>query len=380
MATSASSSATGPERVIRELLDQADVRIGGDRPQDIMVHDDSFYSQVLSQGELGLGESYMDGKWGANNVPAFIERIIRADLQSKVHMSWHTIVAYLQSIFINRQSVKRARTVAKEHYDLSGVLPDKLLDPYNQYTCAYFRDGNETLDQAQEKKLDLICRKLQLKKEDRVLDIGCGWGGFAKFAASRYGCHVTGISISEEQIKYAKKFCEGLPVDIKYCDYRDLTGTYDKILTCGMIEHVGSRNYAPLFRIAHDRLKDGGLYLLHTIGTNLTMKTVDAFVDKYIFPNGMLPTLTQLSEAWYKLFALHDFQNLGAHYGPTLLAWHKNFVRNWQSMADLYDERFRRMFEYYLLSFAGAFQAGGIQLWQFVLTKPGFVLDCRGVR
>lgn len=366
------------ETIVRGLLERADVRLGGDRDQDIVVHDARFYARALI-GSLGLGESYMDGLWSAQKLDACIEHILRARLQEEVGLTLQHTIAVTSARLFNMQSRSRSTRVAREHYDLSGILPDPLLDPYNQYTCAYF-DGTDDLNSAQEKKLHLICNKLDLQKEDRVLDIGCGWGGFAKFAATHYGCHVTGISISEEQITYAKRFCEGLPIDIRYCDYRDLAGTYDKVLTCGMMEHVGSKNYRSIFQIVHDHLAEGGLYLLHTIGSNASERTGDPFLEKYIFPGGVLPSIAQIEKARQDLFTLQDVQNLAAHYSLTLAGWYKNLQSEWSHLAETYSERFRRMFEYYLLSCKGAFDAGHIQHWQLVFSKCGTVMDYRGAR
>jgi len=343
------------ESTVRGLLEKADVQINGEREQDIHVHNDDFYGRILAEGSLGLGESYMDEWWDANALDVFTEHVLRADLQHHVRWNWHNILSVLMAILSNRQTKKHSREVVK-HYDMSDVLPEALLDSWNQYTCAYY-DGTEDLNVAQEKKLDLICRKLRLQQKDRVLDIGCGWGGFAKFAAEHYGCHVTGISISEEQVKYASRFCGGLPVDIQSCDYRDLGGTYDKILTCGMVEHVGYKNYRTLFQKIHDVLSDEGLYLLHTIGSNRSVKTGEPFLMKYIYPLGMIPSAVQIDEARSGLLSLQDIQNLTAHYPPTLLAWYRNFESHWPQLSQQYDERFRRMFEYYLLTCKGAFQA-----------------------
>lgn len=366
---------------LHDILSEADVQVGGDRSQDIQVHvePNKLYQRVIAQGKLGLGESYMDEWWDANRLDAFIENVLRANLQQKVAWSRHDIWAVIMAVVINQQNRRRSRRVARAHYDLSGVLPDGILDPYNQYTCAYF-DGTDQLDVAQEKKLDLICRKLQLRKNDRVLDIGCGWGGFAKYASEKHECHVTGISISEEQIRYARHFCRGLPVDIRMCDYRDLDREYDKVLTCGMIEHVGYKNYRKLFETIHKHMADDGLYLLHTIGSNGSVKTNDPFLEKYIFPGGMVPSVEQIDNAREGLFSLQDVQNLAAHYPPTLSAWHHNFQSNWADLSEHYDERFRRMFEYYLLYCKGGFQAGHLQHWQMVFTKQGQVIDYRGDR
>lgn len=372
-----------PEKVVRGILEQADIQVNGNRnlEHDILVHDPSFYAQVLRDGRLGLGEAYMDGKWDAVNgrVDTFIEKASRAKLQEQIKWNRHTILAALQARCTNMQTRRRSRHVAELHYDESGILPDPLLDPYNQYTCAYF-DETDDLNEAQEKKLDLICRKLELEESDKVLDVGCGWGGFAKYAAEHYGCQVTGISISKEQIRIARDFCAEYPVDIQYCDYRDVQGEYDKALVCGMAEHVGYKNYRRLFQGIHDHLSSAGLFLLHTIGANDSMTTGDPYLTKYIFPNGQAPSLGQIDAAREGIFMLQDFQNLGIHYVPTLGGWHENLVTHWPEIAHLYDERFRRMFEYYLLMCKGGFQAGDMQLFQMVFTKQDNVLDYRGPR
>jgi cyclopropane-fatty-acyl-phospholipid synthase len=244
------------------------------------------------------------------------------------------------------------------------------LDPYNQYTCGYISDTEE-LNTAQEKKLQLICDKLQLKPTDRVLDIGCGWGGFCKYAAETIGCQVAGVSISNEQIAYAKDFCKGLPVDIQKKDYRDLNGTYDKILICGMIEHVGYKNYRRIMKKVYELLPDHGLFLLHTIGNSTSMHNTDPWIAKYIFPNSMIPSVTQLTGAAEGLFVMEDWHNFGIHYVSTLKAWCKNFEKNWDSIRNTYGDRFFRMWRYYLLSCAGYFDSRKGQLWQVVFSKRG---------
>ena len=367
------------EKVVRALLDKANIQIGEHRDQDIEVRDPVFYPRVFTEGSLGLGESYMNKQWEANRLEVFIERVLRSDLKQYVQWNLNNFLAVIMATVTNRQNRKRSTQVAREHYDLSGVLPDALLDPYNQYTCAYF-DNTDDLNVAQEKKMDLICRKLNLQKNDRLLDIGCGWGGFSKFSAERYGCRVTGISISKEQISYASDFCKGLPVDIKYCDYRDIEGEYDKVLICGMIERVGYKNYHKIFKKVYDHISDNGLFLLHTIGSNLSGRSGDPFVNKYIFTNGLIPSIKQLDKAREGMFSVQDVQNLAVHYVPTLMAWYKNFQNNWTSISTEYDERFRRMFEYYLLASAGSFRAGYLQHWQFVFSKEDQVMDYRGAR
>lgn len=362
---------TSSERTVRDLLRRAGITVNGKQPGDIRVHDRRFYRRVLAQGSLGLGESYMDGWWDCAKLDVFFEKVIRARIEEHLPRSLYFGFHVLKSRVLNLQTKRRAVKVAKEHYDLGNDFYMGFLDPYNQYTCGYFKNTKD-LNKAQEQKLGLICRKLQLKKGDHVLDVGCGWGGFAKYAAEHYGCRVTGITISKEQAAFAREFCKGLPVEIKLTDYRDMKGSFDKVLICGMIEHVGYKNYRTILRTVWQCLKDDGLFLLHTIGTTVSVTTsTDPWTTRYIFPNSMLPSVRQIAQAIEGLFVMEDWHNFGAFYALTLRAWHRNFVRSWPRFRDRYGMRFFRMFEYYLLSFAGAFEARSPQLWQVVLSKNG---------
>jgi cyclopropane-fatty-acyl-phospholipid synthase len=372
---------------IRSLLARADVRLDGGRPWDIRVHDQRFFARALGGGMLGLGESYMDGWWDCDALDELFHRVLSAELDAAARVPWRLKAHLLASRAVNLQTRRRARRVAREHYDLGDDLYMSFLDPYNQYTCAYFRDGDD-LDTAQERKLDLICRKLQLAASDRVLDIGCGWGGFARFAAERYGCHVTGVTISAAQAAYARSFCQGLDVEILESDYRDLPrrvepNAYGKVLICGMIEHVGYRNYRALMEAVAHCLGHDGLFLLHTIGgrrSNTTMDT-NRFLAKYIFPDGMMPSLKQLAGAAEGIFAVEDVHNFGPrHYEKTLLAWWRNFERNWPTIRPTYGDRFFRMWRFYMLPTAGGFRAGKQSVWQLVMSRHGRREEYRAVR
>ena len=359
------------KKQIEEILTKADVRLNGDRPWDVRVNDERLYSRVLSGGSLALGEAYMDGWWDCEALDQFVDRVFRSRLNEDVSRDWRTILYIIKSKFLNLQSIRRSKKVAKIHYDLDNDLYMSFLDPYNQYTCGYFKD-TEDLNEAQEKKLKLICEKLKLTSSDRVLDIGCGWGGFAKYASEHYGCHVTGISISDEQIKYAKEFCKGLPVDIQKCDYRNVVGEFDKVVVVGMIEHVGYKNYRKIMKIVSEHLKKDGLFLLHTIGANVSTTVSDPWFHKYIFPNGMLPSIRHVGDAIEDLFVMEDWHNFGSDYDKTLVAWFENFNKAWPRLKEKYDEKFYRMWKYYLLSMAGAFRSRqNNQLWQIVLSPKG---------
>ncbi|OGI62442.1 cyclopropane-fatty-acyl-phospholipid synthase [Candidatus Nomurabacteria bacterium RIFCSPHIGHO2_01_FULL_40_12] len=362
--------AMNSKELIRKLLNSADVKINGDRPWDIQVYNDKLYDRIISKGTLGIGESYMDGWWDCKELDAMLYRVLHFSDKSIFYKNLTYLFHFLKLKFLNLQNKTKATEVAKTHYDLGNDLYMSFLDPYNQYSCGYFKNTDD-LKIAQEKKLDLICKKLQLKSTDRVLDIGCGWGGFAKYAALHYGCHVTGITLSKEQVSYAKKFTEGLPVNIELLDYRDISQNFDKIVSVGMFEHVGYKNYRKMLEIVGQHLNKDGLFLLHTIGKNKSIETVDPWIEKYIFPNGILPSAKRITSSFEGLFVLEDWHNFGQYYDPTLITWYKNFDKSWPSLKQKYGDRFYRMFRYYLLSCAAGFRARELQLWQIVLSPRG---------
>jgi cyclopropane-fatty-acyl-phospholipid synthase len=361
---------TNHQQIVEPLLSRAGVAIGGTNPWDITVNDERFFARVLREKNLGLGEAYMDGWWDCRRLDEFICRVLNIRLDVSVKGGLKYLPLLLPGILFNLQSKARARMVAERHYNLDSDLFLSFLDPYNQYSCAYFSNTDD-LSCAQQNKLALICRKTAIGRTDHVLDIGCGWGGFAKYAAETHGCAVTAINISTEQIRYAAGFCKGLPVRLLECDYRDIQGRFDKIVSVGMFEHVGWKNYRTFMRVAHRCLKDDGIFLLHTIGGNESTRSCDPWITRYIFPNGMLPSIAQISQSIEGLFVVEDWHNLGPHYDKTLMAWNANFHAAWPRLEGRYDERFKRMWEYYLLSCAGAFRARSNQVWQVVLTKYG---------
>jgi len=365
------------KKTIDDLLAQSDIQINGNRSWDIQVHNQEFYQRVLSGGSLALGESYMDSWWDCEALDELFYKLIKARLHTKI-IPLSQKMTILKSKIVNMQTKLKSKKVVKSHYELNADLFMSFLDPYNQYSCAYFKDTDD-LNIAQEKKLELICKKLILSPKDKVLDIGCGWGGFAKFAAERYQCHVTGITISGEQIKYGRKICDGLPVTFIKSDYRDIEGTYDKVLSIGMFEHVGYKNYKTYMKSVHDCLKEYGLFLLQTVGGNTSLTTIDPWFRKYIFQNTMIPSAKQITTAVEELFVLNDWHSFGYYYDHTLMAWHRNFQENWESIKDN-DERFYRMWSYYLLYSAGSFRCDNTQLWQIVCSKRGGNIGYQSVR
>lgn len=358
------------KQLATELLKKADIEIGGSRPGDITVHDESVYNRVLAGGTLALGESYMDGAWDANGLDVFISKVMRARLDKELKPSLGLLLTYLWAQIFNQQTRVGSQRVAREHYDLGNDLYEAMLDPSMTYTCGYWKDA-KTLQEAQDAKHDLICRKIGLKKGDRVLDIGCGWGSFLKFAAEKYGAEGVGVTISNEQAEYAREFCKGLPVEIRIQDYRDVNEKFDHIISIGMFEHVGVKNYRTYFEVANRCLKDDGFFLLHTIGQSESHVYGDPWLSKYIFPNSVLPSPKFVTTALEDLFVMEDWHNFGPYYDTTLMAWFENFRKAWPELKEKYDERFYRMWEYYLLMCAGLFRARSIQLWQIVLSKNG---------
>ena len=367
------------EQTARAFFRLADIDIDGERPWDIQVVNQEFYSRVLAGGSLALGESYMDGWWECEAIDQLFDRILRARIHTKIRVSKQGIWNVAMAKVMNQQRKSKAHVIGERHYDIGNDLYKSMLDKRMNYSCAYWANAN-TLDEAQEAKLDLICRKLKLEPGMSVLDIGCGWGGLAKFAAENYQVKVLGITVSEEQAHLAEKLCEKLPVEIRLQDYRELKGEFDRIVSVGMIEHVGYKNYGTFMKVVNRCLKTRGLFLLHTIGGNTSMKSVEPWINKYIFPGSMLPSAKQITEASERLFILEDWHSFGTDYDKTLMAWHENFNGNWDDIKGNYDERFHRMWDYYLLSCAGSFRSHNNQLWQIMFSGFGSQLDYESVR
>ena len=355
----------------------ADIRIDGDRPWDVRVHDERMFQRVLAHGTLGLGEAFMDGWWSCEQPDEMVRRAQRADIPAKL-VSPTTMVRIAQAKVMNLQAKHRAFEVGERHYDIGNDLYERMLDRRMVYSCAYWR-GEATgeaadLDAAQEAKLTLIANKLRLEPGMRVLDIGCGWGGAARFFAERHGCEVVGVTVSKEQAALARERCAGLPVEVRLTDYRELDEPFDRVYSIGMFEHVGVKNYRTYMDVVRRCLRDGdGLTLLHTIGSNRSRSQTDPWVERYIFPNGMLPSIGQIARAAEGRLVVEDWHNFGPDYDLTLMAWKANIDARWSEIADRYDARFKRMWDWYLLSSAGSFRARALQLWQVVLSRDGIV-------
>jgi len=354
---------------IEKLLVLADIQIDGSRPWDIQVHNEQLYSRAMSGGSLAFGQSYMDGWWDCEKLDEFFFRILKSRLEDMVN-SWTWYFDALKAKWFNFQKPSRAYEIGRRHYDIGNDLFRLMLGQSMIYSCGYWETAS-TLDEAQEAKLELICRKLDLQPGMSLLDIGCGWGGAAKFAAEHYDVEVVGYTVSKEQVEFGKDLCRGLPVDLRLMDYRDIHGSFDRVLSVGMFEHVGYKNYSTFMNVVRTHLKEHGLFLLHTIGQHGATASPDAWMTRYIFPNSMLPQASQICSAIEDVFVLEDWHNFGADYYKTLIHWFKNFQDSWSVLEDRYDERFYRMWKYYLLSCAGSFRARKNQLWQLVLSPDG---------
>jgi len=321
---------------------------------------------------MGLGESYMEGWWDVESLDECIFRVIRGRLKEQVHLDLETLFLFLGMKVTNRQRKSKAGIVGEHHYDRGNDLFEAMLDKNMAYSCGFWDDAN-SLDEAQENKLDLICKKLGLEPGMTVLDIGCGWGSFSKFAAERYGVSVLGINNSREQAELGTRRCEGLPVEIRFQDYREVEGTYDRLVSIGMFEHVGSKNYSTYMQVASRCMRDDGLFLLHTIGSNKQAKRPDTWTVKYIFPRSEVPSIRQMAEAIEEYFVMEDWHNISADYDRTLMVWKSNFDAHWDELRDNYGDEFYRMWSYFLLMCAGSFRARYNQVWQILLSKQGIV-------
>ncbi|MDN5923638.1 MAG: cyclopropane fatty acyl phospholipid synthase [Xanthomonadales bacterium] len=351
------------------LLTQAGVTIDGDAPTDIQVHNPDLYARVFAHGSLGFGEAYMDGWWDVDDMAGFFAHILASNLDEQLR-TLDTLLAHLKARFINLQRGDHAFEVARKHYDLGNDLFSAMLGKRLVYSCGYWAHA-DNVDDAQAAKLDLVCRKLQLKPGMRVLDIGCGWGEALKYAAEHYGFEGVCISVSKEQAAYATELCADLPVEIRLQDYRELDEPFDAVFSIGMFEHVGGKNYRAYFETVKRCLKDDGLSVLHCIGCNGEPARPDPWIEKYIFPNSMIPAATQVTQAMAGLFVMEDWHNFGADYDRTLSAWRANFDAAWPQLSAQYDERFRRMWIFYLGCSAAVFRVRHDQLWQITFSSHG---------
>lgn len=373
---------------LEAVLSAADVRLGGDRPWDLQLADTAasrrLIRAVMERGSLGLGDSYVEGLWNCSALDQLFTRLLLAQGESRLAQGSRLRSAawLLRERLVNLQTPARSTLVARRHYDIAPAVYTAMLDPWLQYSCGYWQQAGG-LAEAQEHKLRLICEKLELSPGLRLLDIGCGWGGLAAYAACHYGVEVVGITLSAEQLRLARSRWSHLPLRFARCDYRQLgqlrCAPFDRVVSVGMYEHVGPRNAAAFFAAARSALKHDGLLLLHTIGYRCHSPHCDPWIDTHVFPNGRLPAPGELATALEGGWLIEDWQNFGSDYDRTLMAWHANVESAWPQLATelarafgsrAEAERFRRFWRYYLLCCAGFFRSRQGQLWQLVLS-PG---------
>jgi cyclopropane-fatty-acyl-phospholipid synthase len=358
------------ESIVRELFELADVTVGGTEPGDIRVHDQRFYERVLRDASVGFGEAYMEEWWETDVLDVTIDKIMRANLKQKITGSWRMRALTVKAVMLNLQAKARAGASIEAHYDIGNDLYTRMLDPRMVYTCAVW-DKATNLTEAQEHKLDLVCRKVGLEPGMKVLDLGCGWGGFASWAAEKYGCTVLGVTLSKDQVSLGNQLWKHLPVELRLCDYRDVKGTFDRVVSIGMMEHVGPKNHRTMMETIDRCLKPDGIALVHTIANNKSLRHGTPFIEKYIFPNAVAPSLAQIGRAMEGLFVCEDLHNIGPDYDPTLMAWWENFDRTYSEISHRYDRKFYQMWKFYLLAAAGASRSRDGQLYQVVMTKTG---------
>jgi len=370
------------EKKIKEMASQAGITVNGENPWDIKVIDKRVYKRIALDGALGLGESYMEGWWECDQLDELFNRLMKL-YRSNDYASWKVRLDKFKRRLVNFQTIRGSKKVANLHYNLGNNFYKKMLGDAMAYSCGYWQD-TEDLQESQNNKYELICKKLQLKKGEKVLEIGCGWGGLAKYMSEKYKCEVVGVNISKEQVKFGKKICENLPVEIILADYRHPKNynpnniKFDKAVSVGMFEHVGPKNFRPYFRIIQNQIKDDGLFLLHTIGSNITGLSGNSWIHKYIFPEGVLPSCAQIADTSEGYFIIEDWHNFGPDYDKTLMAWYNNFDKYWNdeksnpeidlNLKGKSDQIFYKMWRYYLLQCAGLFRSRYCQLWQVVFS------------
>ncbi|MFT5539757.1 MAG: cyclopropane-fatty-acyl-phospholipid synthase [Alphaproteobacteria bacterium] len=344
----------------------------------IRLHDPALTRKILLNPTMAVGEAYMDGTLTIEEgtLYDFLD-ICTLNIEHLFNLPYYGLVngaAQLSRGLAQLNPMSRSKQNVAHHYDLSGTLYDLFLDADRQYSCAYFTHPDQPLEDAQAAKKRHIAAKLLLKPGQRVLDIGCGWGGLALYLAAQAGVHVTGITLSEEQLKIARERAAkaGLTdqVSFELCDYRELGGSFDRIVSVGMFEHVGGPQYPTFFAKLHDLLAPDGVALLHSIGRSDGPGSTNPWLKKYIFPGGYSPALSEvLPVVEKKRLFITDIEILRLHYAETLKAWRARFAQNRDKVADLYDERFCRMWEFYLIGAELAFRNEGEFVFQMQLTR-----------
>lgn len=355
------------KRSLTHLLHKAGIEPNGESPWDPKIRDERFYRAVLLGGSVGLGDAYLNGWWDCDDIAGFILRIVK----SGFHLRVPRIDLFLRKFrfgLTDAQDRAHSKRVAEVHYDEDPHVFDIMLGSTNNYTCARW-EGVSTLDDAQKQKMDLLCRKAELAPGKKVLDIGCGWGGFLGFAAERYSTRGIGLTISPVQAEYASKRYDNLPIEFRLQDYRDFSGTVDAVVSVCVIEHVGPSHYREYFEKARTSLaRDDGVFAIQCIFACDEHATIDPWTEKHIFPNSILPTLDKIEKAVEGLFHVIDREFFREDYVKTFVAWRDNLAHHRQEIVQKYGLRYYRKYEYYLSLYVAGFGSGRIDVGQFVLS------------
>ena len=368
-----------PKTIVSYLFDKAGIRLiesqacGSMLGAVVAVHDASFYKELLMRGSLGLGDSYMEGKWDSPGVDHVIFKILSSGIYQKI-APVYDFFRNAKSRLISLQGQKGARKVIETHYDLPAEFFAAFLDSYLQYTCGFF-ESTDRLEQAQVNKMNLICTKLALKPGQRVLDIGGGWGGLAQFMTEHCGVRPVVVTLSKAQAAYIRAHYGG--VEVLECDYREVPARlngrqFDAVAAVGVLEHIGHKNYWHFMKVVHHSLRRGGGFLLHTIYTPSRKPEQNPWVEKHIFPNSELPTRRLLESNAGQYFTPAQqggFQELTPHYCKTLLAWNENLNRAVESGKTKICRKEHRKWQYNFLSYAGSFKAAHTRVGQFLYVK-----------
>ena len=347
-------------------------------PITIKLLDKKLHYKLLINPDLYFGEAYTDGSLQIEN--ADITEFLDIALMN-IGRNEFNYISYLMNrlrgsyrYLTNFNFIKKSKMNVSHHYDISDDLYDLFLDPKRQYSCAYFKNENDDLETAQNNKIQHIIKKLNIKRDQKVLDIGCGWGGLALEIARKTDCEVTGITLSENQLKYATQKAKELNLDnqvkFKLIDYRELNEKFDRIVSVGMFEHVGRKFYKKFFKQVERLLKDDGVSLIHTIGSVMPPRDPHPWITKYIFPGGYTPSLSEVTKPVEKAgLVVSDIEVLKLHYSYTLKNWKLNCLKNKEKIIKMFDEKFFRMWEFYLAGCEMAFKWGDQVVYQFQLTK-----------
>lgn len=358
------------ESDVRALLARAGVAVGGGRPWDIRVGDARFYKRVLTGGSLAAGETYVDGWWESDRLDEFFHRVFKAGLYERLAFDpWSSLRLRARRILDGGLPPRSSGGDGLRRV-LGNDLFRAMLGARMSSTCAYWKDARG-LDAAEEAKLELVCRKLELKPGLSVLDLGCGWGAFARYAAERHGVSVVGVDIADDQVALGRELCKGLPVALRVQDHREVRGRFDRVVSIGLMEHVPPKEHRASMAAAAQCLKADGIALVHAVARNAAGRARDPWLERTVLPRGAAPSLAGLAGAMEGSFVVEDVHNLGPHYDPTLLAWHENLALRWPELRGKYGDRLYRTLKFCLLSAAGSFRARRAQLFQIVLTRPG---------